>query len=71
MSENKYIIAPSILSANFATLGKEVEDVMASGADWVHFDVMAWNLRALPGRPTGGEALGIRAVFNYLQSRFK
>ena len=40
MSENKYIIAPSILSANFATLGKEVEDVMASGADWVHFDVM-------------------------------
>ena len=32
--------SPSILSANFATLGKEVEDVMASGADWVHFDVM-------------------------------
>ncbi|WP_404344128.1 leucyl aminopeptidase family protein [Pseudoalteromonas mariniglutinosa] len=38
---------------------------------WVHFDVMAWNLRALPGRPVGGEALGIRAVFNYLQNRFK
>jgi leucyl aminopeptidase len=37
---------------------------------WVHFDVMAWNLRALPGRPVGGEALGIRAVFNYLQNRF-
>ena len=37
---------------------------------WVHFDVMAWNLRALPGRPAGGEALGIRAVFNYLQNRF-
>ena len=29
-----------ILSANFATLGAEVEDVMSSGADWVHFDVM-------------------------------
>jgi len=40
MSDNKYIIAPSILSANFATLGAEVEDVMSSGADWVHFDVM-------------------------------
>ena len=33
-------ISPSILSANFATLGSEVEDVMSSGADWVHFDVM-------------------------------
>ncbi|KTF16683.1 leucyl aminopeptidase family protein [Pseudoalteromonas sp. H105] len=39
--------------------------------DWVHFDVMAWNLRSLPGRPAGGEALGVRAVFNYLQSRFE
>ncbi|KPH63457.1 cytochrome C oxidase subunit II [Pseudoalteromonas porphyrae] len=38
---------------------------------WVHFDVMAWNIRSLPGRPVGGEALGIRAVFNYLQNRFK
>ncbi|MGO2011768.1 MAG: leucyl aminopeptidase family protein [Pseudoalteromonas sp.] len=37
---------------------------------WVHFDVMAWNTRALPGRPVGGEALGIRAVFDYLQNRF-
>ncbi|MBQ4833738.1 leucyl aminopeptidase family protein [Pseudoalteromonas sp. MMG010] len=37
---------------------------------WVHFDVMAWNLRSLPGRPAGGEALGIRAVFSYLAARF-
>lgn len=35
-----YLIAPSILSADFARLGEEVEDVLAAGADIVHFDVM-------------------------------
>ncbi|QYK02925.1 leucyl aminopeptidase family protein [Shewanella psychrotolerans] len=37
---------------------------------WSHFDVMAWNNRKLPGRPIGGEAFGIRAVFEYLCQRF-
>ncbi len=36
----QFRIAPSILSANFARLGEEVDDVLASGADIVHFDVM-------------------------------
>ncbi len=34
------LIAPSILSADFARLGEEVDNVLKAGADWVHFDVM-------------------------------
>ena len=36
----EYVIAPSILAADFAKLGEEVDNVLASGADFVHFDVM-------------------------------
>lgn len=38
---------------------------------WVHFDIMAWNQRALPGRPVGGEAFGVRAVFEMLEGRYR
>ncbi len=40
MSDQQYIIAPSILASDFARLGDEVRDVLDAGADWVHFDVM-------------------------------
>ena len=40
VSASDFLIAPSLLSADFAMLGQEVRDVIASGADWIHFDVM-------------------------------
>ena len=38
---------------------------------WVHFDVMAWNLASRPARPEGGEAMGLRAVYDYLAERWR
>ena len=35
--------------------------------NWAHVDVMAWNLGSRPGRPKGGEAMGLRALFTYIE----
>ena len=37
---------------------------------WAHFDVYAWNAADRPGRPKGGEAMGLRAVISYLQNKY-
>lgn len=37
---------------------------------WLHFDLMAWNLKSRPGRPQGGEAMALRALFAYLLKRY-
>lgn len=39
--------------------------------DWAHIDLMAFNIRDRPGRPLGGEAMGLFAMFDYLQSRYQ
>ena len=42
----------------------------AAGASTSHLDLMAWNLKTQPGRPEGGEAMGLRAVFAWLEQRY-
>ena len=47
-----------------------LESFVASDIPWAHFDVMAWNIATKPGRPAGGEAMGLRAVYAYLEQSF-
>lgn len=39
--------------------------------DWLHIDTMAWNIDPQPGRPVGGEALGLRALFHFIAERYR
>ena len=47
-----------------------LEHFVEKDIPWVHIDTFAWNQADRPGRPKGGEALGMRAVFRYLQQRY-
>jgi leucyl aminopeptidase len=47
-----------------------LESFVQPDIPWVHIDTFAWNEANRPGRPMGGEALGLRAVFRYLQQRY-
>lgn len=47
-----------------------LKEFVADNTPWLHFDVMAWNNRSLPGRPVGGEAMGMRAVFELLKNKY-
>ncbi|MBL4877109.1 MAG: acetolactate synthase small subunit [Cohaesibacteraceae bacterium] len=50
--------------------GLFLESFVGSGRSWAHIDLMAWNLKSRPGRPEGGEALGIRALYKVLEDRY-
>lgn len=47
-----------------------LENFVAKGVPWAHVDVMAWNLSASPGKPEGGEAMTVRALYKALKARF-
>jgi leucyl aminopeptidase len=47
-----------------------LDKFVADGIDWAHFDTFAWRPAAKPGRPKGGDALGLRASWHMLKARF-
>ena len=50
--------------------GLFLDKFVAPGLDWVHLDTYAWRPSGKPGRPKGGEALGLRAAWHMLQKRY-
>ncbi|WP_416898528.1 MAG: leucyl aminopeptidase family protein [Minwuia sp.] len=56
--------------AGATTAALFLKEFVAEPKNWLHFDIMAWNSRARPGRPKGGEAMGLRAVHRLIMDRF-
>ena len=56
--------------AGASVAGLFLDRFVPEGVDWAHFDTFAWRPSPKPGRPKGGEALGLRAAFAMLQARF-
>ena len=47
-----------------------LQSFVEPGIPWAHIDLMGWNQGSQPGRPEGGEAMGARAVFEFIRDRF-
>ncbi len=56
--------------AGATVAGLFLDKFVGSGIDWAHFDTWAWRQTARPGRPKGGEALGLRAAWHMLRQRY-
>ena len=56
----------SIPYAGATTAALFLQNFVVKDTQWIHFDIMAWNIDSQPGKPKGGEAMGIRTVYNYL-----
>lgn len=51
--------------------GLFLSEFLPNKTPWMHLDIMAWNTSDRPGRPEGGEAMGMRAMFGYISEYFK
>lgn len=56
--------------AGAITAGLFLQRFISTNISWAHFDIMAWNLSNRPGKPEGGEAMGMRAVGQYLREKY-
>lgn len=56
--------------AGAITAGLFLQEFVSKGTPWAHLDTYAWNGSARPGRPEGGEALGLRAAYAVIAKRF-
>tara|TARA_R110002095_G_scaffold120337_1_gene104709 strand:- start:7658 stop:9040 length:1383 start_codon:yes stop_codon:yes gene_type:complete len=56
--------------AGAITAGLFLKEFVENAASWVHFDIMAYNVRSRPGRPNGGEAFAMRALFSLIEKRY-
>ena len=62
--------SPDSPLAGAITAALFLEEFVSSGVPWAHIDLMAWNVASRPGRPEGGEAMGMRAAFAFIEDRF-
>lgn len=56
--------------AGASVAGLFLDRFVGEGLDWAHFDTFAWRPAAKPGRPRGGDALGLRAAWHMIRERF-
>ena len=57
-------------AAGAVTAALFLEHFVSKGTPWAHFDLMAYNQSSRPGRPEGGEAMGVRAILHLLRTRY-
>ena len=73
MLESKVADLVNSASSGYAgaiTAALFLNNFLEDSSDWVHFDVMAYNLNTTPGKPEGGEGMAMRAVFAYLEETY-
>ena len=56
--------------AGAITAALYLEEFVSRSTPWAHFDIMGWNTSQRPGRPVGGEAMGMRALYAVIENRF-